>query len=117
MAVVHGVLDLTFMDVSNEEDFEQACEARMSVASPSKSIRNTSLEKTEGTANTSPQRRKRRDMIKAIRLGNNEIEVFDTIVQSIALKFDVSNIQWLDLSFNHITTIMVDLDAALPYLV
>jgi Leucine-rich repeat (LRR) protein len=78
-----GVMDLTFLDISREEDLldSMAEVLKADERSPASSF-------------------------KALRLANNEIPKLDLIMGPIlSLQFNPSNILWLDLSFNAISSI------------
>eukprot|EP01039_Chlorochromonas_danica_P006116 gene6116-6734_t len=128
---VDGVLDMTFLDIRDESEFQslfsQKVEAYHRPPSPSSRGRTASSLKhgdtlggtrhnTSSPGNTgngdspggertrprSPTRMK--GPIKAIRLGNNYLSSVE-IIHSIPAHLDSSQILWLDLSFNYISSI------------
>ncbi|RYY83135.1 hypothetical protein EON63_11925 [archaeon] len=111
---VDGVLDLTFLDIRDEAEFQtnftQKLEAYNRPASPSK----TRL----AQASDSPAKTFKlpKEPIKAIRLGNNYLTSME-VIHSIPAQIDSSRILWLDLSFNFITTLSGDLSQYFPNVV
>ena len=108
-ANVDGVLDLTFLDIRTESDLITQLTEKLTAAppsSPTATNRTISFTNTTGfdaTGTTSSPGRTRKISVKAIRLGNNEITDM-SILAAIPLHLDANKIQWIDLSFNHITT-------------
>lgn len=100
---VKGVIDMTFLDIYEEGDFSQALTTKFAPVSP------------DQTAKASPKK-KALEIIKAIRLGNNEISSIDILYKSISSTLDCSNILWIDLSFNQITKISEGISATFPNL-
>ena len=129
-AQVSGVLDLTFMEIRESDDFTNAYKVRFAaMTSPSKSTSsatingNTKANGTSGVAGTlgatgSPTgRRKKVEPIKALRMGNNQIERVENISPAISECLDCSRILWIDVSFNRIISIMAGLEGFVPNLV
>lgn len=116
---VDGVLDLTFLDIRSENDLVKQLTEKLtpppagSPTSPSKTIGFTgTLGSFEATS--SPTRPKKL-VVKAIRLGNNEITNMN-ILSVVPLHLDANKIQWIDLSFNHIVEISSELHRYFPNL-
>lgn len=86
MAEVAGVLDLTFMDITEEADLERVLTEKFSAPQAADSPTRTT--------------RRKREEYRAIRLANNSIESLDILGGPIAKYLDCTKIQWLDLSFN-----------------
>ena len=72
--------------------------------------------KTSESSPSSPTRKKQPEVIKAIRLGNNSISMFQILYQPLSLGLDVSTILWIDLSFNNLSAVDEDMANALPNL-
>lgn len=96
----HGVLDLTFSDIREEPDFETALITKLPPLA---------LSFTENTTG-----RKQTEVIKALRLGNNEIRSMEIIYKFLKNTLDTTNIMWLDLSFNKVETISVNIMKYFP---
>jgi hypothetical protein len=108
---VKGVVDLTFLDIKDEALLalnlnDKVQRANFTLTSISNS--------TTGAGSESPSKTKSQPEIKAIRLSNNLITDTAIIVTPIMRCFDTSKILWLDLSFNHITTISASLATQFP---
>ena len=72
--------------------------------------------KTSESSPSSPTRKKQPEVIKAIRLGNNSISMFQILYQPLSLGLDVSTILWIDLSFNNLSAVDEEMANALPNL-
>lgn len=136
-AHVNGVLDLTFLDIQDESDFENGMMLRTTL-SPSKltfdelttsinnsganTITNTHTNNgnnahTNNNGNTlsSPSKK---EIIKAIRLSNNNLTSLDNVITSLINSgIDTTKVQWIDLSFNSLTVIPDDLIKLFPNLI
>lgn len=116
---VDGVLDLTFLDIRDEAEFQtnftQKLEAYNRPASPSKA---RTTHRPDSPTQHSPSKTFKlpKEPIKAIRLGNNYLTGVE-VIHSIPAQIDSSRILWLDLSFNFISTLTPDLAQYFPNVV
>eukprot|EP01038_Epipyxis_sp_PR26KG_P006497 gene6497-8932_t len=120
---VLGVLDLTFLDISEEAEFLNGIALRSNsnnstITSPTKTT--TELQQTtttlSATNSSSSSKGKRTEVIKAVRLSNNLLSNLDIIPTCLSQSLDLSNIQWLDLSFNGISKMTAAMAEAMPNL-
>ena len=95
---VQGVLDLTFLEISEEADVERGLSERLPLMT-----------------SPSPTKSKKSEEIKAIRLANNAIENIE-ILSVLSRHFDCSTVAWIDLSFNTISKIDEGFGALFPNL-
>lgn len=93
------VLDLTFRDIKEEADLSHCLDELMNPKAAS-----------------SPGKRKKKDDVKGLKLNNNEVSNLTIICNPISSILIPSYITWLDLSFNAILSINVDLAEFLPNL-
>jgi len=95
-----GVLDLTFMDIENEETLGTQIrnESVKQIRSPMKT---RSASKSLGATEVSafPEE------ITAVRLSNNKLDSMEQLVAPMLANIDTSKILWLDLSFNQLTSL------------
>jgi Leucine-rich repeat (LRR) protein len=122
----HGVLDLTFSDIREEPDFETALITKLPPLALSftevRSVRITSFLSSYIHINLptiiiyqqNTTGRKQTEVIKALRLGNNEIRSMEIIYKFLKNTLDTTNIMWLDLSFNKVETISVNIMKYFP---
>eukprot|EP01031_Cornospumella_fuschlensis_P029223 gene29223-35275_t len=116
---VDGVLDLTFLDIRDEAEFQtcftQKLEAYNRPASPS---RTKAAQISDSPTQQSPTKTFKlpKEPIKAIRLGNNYLTNVE-VIHSIPAQIDASRILWLDLSFNFISTLSADMSQCFPNVV
>jgi hypothetical protein len=97
---VDGVLDMTFLDIREESDFQNGLALRM-----------------PGTLTpTSSPSKKKKNEIRAIRLANNYFTTVDIISGGLSNRIDMDKVLWLDLSFNQITSIIDDFAKLFPNL-
>jgi hypothetical protein len=109
-----GVLDMTFLNIEDEADFERGLKERIDLyhrqleaarkknktgaSSPtSKSSPTHTHEMTLSGMDSFP--------FKAVRLGNNSIDDLMIIIGPLSRKIDCSKILWLDMSFNQVERI------------
>ena len=113
-----GVLDMTFQDIFEEEQFSSNLAKAMEtqVNSPSKTSSSSTTSPSPpshtgtiaggeegGDRSGSPGRRKKKkEEVKALRISNNRINQLDIICGPMSATLDTSKILWLDLSFNQI---------------
>mmetsp|Transcript_24392 Transcript_24392/g.23445 ORF Transcript_24392/g.23445 Transcript_24392/m.23445 type:complete len:132 (-) Transcript_24392:243-638(-) len=90
---VNGVLDLTFLDIKEEIDLQNALS----------SDRTHNMATTQTL--TSSSGKKSKEVIKAIRIANNQISNLSILINPFQQLFDTSKIMWLDISFNCIENI------------
>jgi Leucine-rich repeat len=111
MASVHvkGVLDLTFMDIKEEQDLQNALNSDRVQSIPMKTLNESSPSK----GSSSPEKR-RKEEITAVRIANNEIANASILCSPIGGLLDGSKITWLDLSFNQISILSDDILRAFP---
>ncbi len=112
--IVEGVVDLTFMDIREENDVSSQLNLKLhppaAPTSPSGKTNSTLAD----SAALSPTK-SRKDEIKAIRLGNNNISRLE-VLYTIPQQLDGTKLLWLDLSFNDLSTIHPDLASHFPNL-
>jgi hypothetical protein len=98
-----GVLDLTFMDIDSEETLAERIrtESALQIKSPSKKSGNTAVLAGEVQAG-GKSKGAEAEKVRAVRLSNNRVKTLDTLVGPMVANIDTKEIQWLDLSFNHI---------------
>jgi Leucine-rich repeat (LRR) protein len=126
---VDRVLDLTFLDIRDETEYQTALAEKIEqyrsrspvrgrANSPGGMMVGTSPESTT-LMNSSPGRSQYtvtdRRKLKAIRLGNNYIPRMEILFSS-SLHLRCDNILWIDLSFNTLTKISPDLFKVFPNL-
>ena len=99
-----GVLDLTFMDVDSEEKLSEQIRAEKIVQIRPPSPRRSPAKTDNEHANNSSMPVKT-EAIKAIRLSNNQLKNMNMLVGPMTANIDTREIQWLDLSFNHIISL------------
>tara|TARA_A100001015_G_C14865641_1_gene662184 strand:- start:173 stop:814 length:642 start_codon:yes stop_codon:yes gene_type:complete len=115
MSIKHtkGVLDLTFADIGTEEALTNALVTGVAqqISSPSKKAvfdaTDVSNRETNATATENPESPKKREpeVVKAVRLSNNQLENMDFLNGPFLTALDTSNVLWLDLSFNKFVNI------------
>lgn len=111
--IVEGVIDLTFLDLREENDVSSQLTLKLhppaAPSSPSGKSNATTLGETQSPTKS------RKDEIKAIRLGNNLLKRMEALY-TIPQQLDGSKLLWLDLSFNDFTSISPDLVNVFPNL-
>jgi Leucine-rich repeat (LRR) protein len=125
-AYVDGVLDLTFHDITDENSLN--IQITNKIMALTNQLPQSPTNKTQtgggpgspgntfdGAMTTSPKSRFRKQHVKAVRLGNNEI-ISTRILVTLPAHIDTSRIQWLDLSFNFIEDILDDIAKLFPQL-
>jgi hypothetical protein len=116
---VEGVLDLTFYNISDENSLNAEINNKITflttaVMSPKRTASPVEFNNTSGTGSpSSPKSRFKKKNVKAIRLGNNEIQT-TAIFSVFTAHFDTTKILWLDLSFNMIQEISNDFVKLFP---
>jgi Leucine-rich repeat (LRR) protein len=120
---VKGVLDLTFLNIQDESQFGSSIIEKKSSLLSSSSSSPSKLGKPSRKSDTNNQAEllassfalsTEGEEIKALRLSNNEIVDMSIIVSPIIQNMNPSLIQWLDLSFNHITSVAEIVATSLP---
>lgn len=111
--VVDGVIDLTFLDIRDENDFQTQFQTHLEQYNRSSSPSKTRGSPDHGMESPSSGTKRSRKEVKAIRLGNNYLSSVE-IIHSIPARIDSSKILWLDLSFNEISTISEDFALYFP---
>jgi Leucine-rich repeat (LRR) protein len=105
MAAKHtkNVLDLTFMDIENEENLMDMirAESGKQIRSPSKKSMALMTAGPKSLTQPIPDP----EVIKAVRLANNKLENLEQVVGPMLANVDTGNILWLDLSFNNISSL------------
>mmetsp|Transcript_18046 Transcript_18046/g.18102 ORF Transcript_18046/g.18102 Transcript_18046/m.18102 type:complete len:188 (+) Transcript_18046:96-659(+) len=96
------VLDLTFRDVKEESDLLQCMEEQ--------------IRAKEQNPTDSPTKKYKKDEVKAVKLGNNSISDSNIICNPIISIMNPARIIWLDLSFNSLSSVNVNLAEAFPNL-
>lgn len=103
---------MTFLDIRDESEFQshlsQKIEQYRRSASPSRT-----RVLSDGTESPPKPTKAHKDVIRAIRLGNNYLTSVE-VVHSIPAHLDSSQILWLDLSFNYIETLSEDFALYFP---
>lgn len=103
-----GVLDLTFMDIDNEENLAETLRTQTSFQIRSLGKNKTSSQALTGELSQPAGGRVKLsgtnapESVQAIRLSNNRIANLDTLLGPMIANIDTKDIQWLDLSFNAI---------------
>lgn len=92
---VKGVVDLTFLEIVDENSLVSALEEKIFGLDPF-------ALRIPGSPSQKTRKLKRNGEIRAIRLSNNGIVDMKIIIGPSTRHFDLTNILWLDLSFNHI---------------
>ena len=114
---VDGVVDLTFLDLRNENDL--ATKLSELLNPPTADTTNVASGKTAtlSTATVSPgspsRKGKKKHEVKAVRLGNNLLTNLES-TYVIPQQVNTINILWLDLSFNEFTRIPADFGRQFP---
>jgi Leucine-rich repeat (LRR) protein len=103
---VIGVLDLTFLEISEEIDFQNGLAQRI----PTNGL-NTSTD-----LSASGGKKKKNEVFKAVRLANNSIARIELAGICLSKNIDLSKLLWIDLSFNMISKIPDDLSQIFPNL-
>ena len=121
---VQGVVDLTFLDIEDEASLATAlgCQnlSNTAVLTETDESNNSNQQNQEtknssrgesrgGGGNESPSMKRRRETTKGLRLSNNLIRDMDIIVNPVRSSFDPSRLLWLDLSFNKLKNISIQL--------
>ena len=102
-----GVLDLTFHDLKDETDVATALASDRVTALP--------LATTAALSSAGAEKKKvTLEEIKAIRIANNEIADAKALCSPFTSFMDTSKVSWLDLSFNRIEKIDLELFKAFP---
>lgn len=113
---VDGVVDLTFLDLRNENDLSTKLSEMLNP--PAVETINVASGKTAALSTAtvspgSPSRKGKKCEVKAIRLGNNLLVNLESIYV-IPQQINSLNILWLDLSFNEFTRIPTDFGRQFP---
>lgn len=86
LCATKGVLDMTFLDIYEEGDLSQALVAKFSPP--------ISPHHTATSPDQTKTKRKLTEVIKALRLSNNEISSIDILYKTISTQVDTANILW-----------------------
>lgn len=119
-AQVEGVLDLTFLEILTENDFIKHLQEKLSPKETEDLTATTSTSTSPNNTASQTQKKKKKsainkDSIKAIRLGNNNINDL-SILYNISNYINPENILWFDLSFNSIEKIPIEFLTLFPNL-
>ena len=103
-----GVLDLTFMDIENEDSLLENIrnESDKQISSPSKKAMLMMTQPAPMIGVTQPIADP--ECIKAVRLSNNKLESLEQLVGPFMANVDTSKVLWLDLSFNSLAALGSD---------